>query len=327
MKLVVDLLGADLGYSEILNGVIDSLSKTKLNFVLVGPKDLSKKILIERNVDQSRFEFIDADEYISNDDNPAISIRRKKNSSTVLGLNYLNENADGFLSAGSTGALLAGGLFITKRIGDIKRATLVTPVPNISGTTTLLTDSGAVVDSTPEMLNQFAIMATIVSKKYLKNSNPKVYLLNIGEESEKGDKKSKESFDLLKNNSRINFMGNIEARDFLSGKADVVVADGFSGNVLLKSTEGSLFLLLNEFKSIIYKNIFSKIGGLLLKTGLKRLNSKFNYKKVGAAILLGVNKPIFKAHGNSNRVAIEYAIYQAEEFMNSNIVETIKEEL
>lgn len=326
MKLIIDLLGTDLGPEEVVHGVINTLDNTDINYILVGNEKVARKVIKERNANIDRFEFIDTDVYISNEDDPARSLRSKKNSSIVLGLNRLNEEGDGFISAGSTGALLAGGLFITKRIGDIKRASLMAPIPNGKGGVTLLADTGAVVDTKPEMLTQFATMASIVSNKFLDVENPKIYLLNIGLEEGKGDSRTKETYDLLKSNEKLNFMGNIEARDFLTGKADVIVADGFSGNILLKASEGALKFIFSEIKNAIMSSTKSKIGGALIKSSITGLKDKFDYKKIGAAMLVGVNKPLFKAHGNSDRQAIEYAIYQAGKFLKGNIIESIKKE-
>ncbi len=326
MKLIIDLLGTDLGPKEVVLGVIDSLKNTNLNFILVGPEKIARETIKEQNADINRFEFIDTNVYISNEEDPARTLRVKKDSSLVLGLNRLNEEGEGFLSGGSTGALLAGGLFITKRIGSIKRATLMAPIPNADGGITLLADTGAVVDTTPEMLLQFASLGSIVARDYLKKPNPKVYLLNVGTEEGKGDTRTKEAYKLIKENSNLNFAGNIEARDFLDGKADVIVADGFSGNVMLKATEGAYSFIFSELKSAITSSLKTKIGGALIKSSLTGFKDKYDYKKVGAAMLVGVNKPLFKAHGNSNRLAMEFAIYQAEKFLEGNIIESIKEE-
>lgn len=328
MKLIVDLMGSDLGPEEMMFGVCDSFNKSKLNYIIVGPEDTARRIAKERDVDLSRIEFIDTKEYITNEEDPVRSLRRKKDSSIVLGLNRLNDNdCDGLLSSGSTGALIAGGIFITKRIEGIERSTLATLLPNKKNKVTILVDSGAVVDSKPSMLNQFALMGSIVSEKYLNTKNPKVYLANIGAEDNKGDSLSKESFNLLKNNSKINFCGNIEPRDLLTGKADVIVADGFAGNMILKSTEGAASVLFSEIKQSIDSSFKAKIGALLLKSSLKDLKDKYDYRKVGAGVIIGNNKPLFKAHGSSNRVAIENAIYRAEEFISNSVNKHIKEML
>lgn len=327
MKLLIDLLGSDMGSTEIVKGVINSLDNTKFNFILVGPEIEARNVLKENNIRLDRFEFIDTDVYITNEEDPARSLRRKKDSSIVLGLNRLNEEGDGFLSAGSTGALLAGGIFITKRFTGVLRSTLATFIPNQKGKSTLLVDTGGVVDSKPEMLNQFATMAYITAQKYMNIEKPKVYLANVGVEKGKGDSLTKETYALLEENDKINFMGNIEARDFLTGKADIIVADGFAGNMMLKASEGAASVLFGEIKEQVQSSFRAKIGALILKPFLKKIKDKYDYKKVGAGIMLGLNKPIFKAHGSSDKEAIEHAIYRAEEFINSKINENLEGKL
>lgn len=327
MKLIIDILGNDNGPAEVVQGVIDSMENSESNFVLVGPKAIAERVIEERNADKARFEFIDTNEYISNEDDPARSIRRKKNSSIVLALNELNSNGDGFLTSGSTGALVAGGLFITKRIAKVQRAPLLTYIPNQKSTFTALVDSGAVIDTKASMLDEFATMGSVAVEKTFGIKNPKVYLLNIGVEEAKGDTRSKEAYEILKNNKNINFQGNIEARDFLSGKADVIVTDGFAGNIMLKTAEGTAKMLFSEIKDAIMSSGKSKIAGYMLKGQLKTLAEKYDYKKAGSACLLGVNKALFKAHGNSDKTAIEHAIYSAENFIKSNIIEDIKEKI
>lgn len=320
-------MGLDLGPEEMMRGIIDSMKNTKMNFVLCGPEKLARNMIKEANQDINRFEFIDTNEYITNKDDPARSIRRKKDSSLVLGLERLNIEGDGFLSAGSTGALVAGGIFITKRLNKVERSTLTAFIPNQKGKNTILVDTGAVVDSKPEMLAQFAVMGSVVAEKYFSVNNPKVFLANVGVEEGKGDMLSKEAYDLLKSNENINFCGNIEARDFLTGKADVIVADGFAGNMMLKSSEGAASVLFGEIKEAVNSSFIAKVGALMLKSSLKKIKDKYDYKKVGAAVLIGLNKPLFKAHGSSDRVAIENAIYRAEEYIGSDINKYIEERL
>ncbi|EHR33946.1 fatty acid/phospholipid synthesis protein PlsX [Helcococcus kunzii ATCC 51366] len=327
MKLIIDLMGLDLGPEEMMYGILNAAKNSKLDFVLSGPEELARKMVSESDVDINRFEFIDTNEYITNEDDPARSIRRKKNSSLVLGLDRLNEEGDGLLSAGSTGALVAGGIFVTRRLEKVERSTLTAFIPNQRGTNTILVDTGAVVDSKPEMLSQFAVMGSVLAEKYFSIDNPKVYLANVGVEEGKGDVLSKETFDLLKENDNINFCGNIEARDFLTGKADVIVADGFAGNMMLKSSEGAASVLFGEIKEVVNSSFLAKMGALLLKSSLKKIKDKYDYKKVGAAVLVGLRKPLFKAHGSSDRVAIEHAIYRAEEYIGSDINKYIEERL
>lgn len=326
MRIVIDLLGADLGAEEIVNGVVDSLDFSKSNFTLVGPKAVAEKVIEERKAPMDRFEFIDTEEFVRNEEDPVRALRRKKDASIVLGLNRLNEDGyDGIITCGSTGAFIAGGIFITKRTGTVERATLATVIPTLKGKS-ILVDSGAVVDAKPEMLEQFAVMGSIYSQKFLNIENPKVALLNVGVEEGKGDIRTKEAYDLLKKNTKINFAGNLEARDFLEGNVDVVVTDGFAGNVLLKSTEGTAKVLLTEIKNGIMSKLITKIGALLLKPVFGSIKKKFDYKEVGVAVLLGIRKPLFKAHGSSDRKAIMNGIKNAETFINNNINKYIEEE-
>lgn len=325
MKIIIDILGSDLGPAEIVEGVCDAFEKSSASFVLVGPKNIAQEIVNGRNIDKSRIEYVDTDEVISNEDDPARSIRRKKEASIVKGLNLLNEEGyDGIISAGSTGAMLAGGLFITKRIGNIDRAGLAAMVPTPKGTTILM-DTGAVMDSKPEMLEQFAVMASVYAKRVLDKPEPKLVLLNVGVEDGKGDMRSKETFKLLKENANLNFIGNMEARDFLSGQADIIITDGFAGNVMLKATEGAVKTMFSELKKGIMSSFLTKLGGLMLKPSLKGVAAKYDYKEVGAAVLLGVKKPLFKAHGSSDRRAIRSAIYTAEKFIKNDVIKNIEE--
>lgn len=326
MKIIIDTLGSDLGYEEVVQGVIEASKETTSNYVLVGPKDKIQSKINKANLSDARFEYIDTGLYITNEDEPVKAIRKKKDSSTVLGLNKLNEDGyDGFISAGSTGALLAGGLFITKRIGNVERAVITAALPTRKGPT-ILVDTGAVMDSTSEMQQQFAIMGSIYANKVLNRPNPKVYLLNVGQEEGKGDIRAKKTYNLLKETKHLNFCGNIEARDFISGLADVIVADGFAGNVGLKSIEGVASLLFKEIKDGAMTKLRYKLGAMLMKPVFKDIANMYDYKEVGAAMLLGIKKPVFKAHGSSNNVAIKNAIINAEKIIKTNIIDNIEEE-
>ena len=325
MKIIIDTLGSDLGYEEVVKGVIEASKVSQSTFVLVGPQDKIQEKIREANLDSNRFEYVDTNVFITNEDEPVKAIRKMKDSSTVLGLNKLNEEGyDGFISAGSTGALLAGGLFITKRIDNVERAVITAALPTRKGPT-ILVDTGAVMDSTSLMQQQFAIMGSIYANKVLNRPDPKVYLLNVGAEEGKGDMRAKKTYELLKETKHINFCGNIEARDFISGFADVIVADGFAGNVGLKSIEGVAGLLFKEIKEGAMTKLRYKIGALLMKPVFKDIASMYDYKEVGAAMLLGIKKPVFKAHGSSNEVAIKNAILNSEKIIKTKIIDDIEE--
>ncbi|WP_099203280.1 phosphate acyltransferase PlsX [Miniphocaeibacter massiliensis] len=327
MKILVDTLGADKGYEEITKGVIKSLENHKdLKVTLIGNKNNIENIIKEKLSDISRVDFIDTDDYIKNDEEPALAIRRKKDSSLYLGFKSLNdEEYDGLISCGSTGALLAGATLITKRLKNINRAALTIVFPSEKNPVVLL-DAGANMDCTPDLLEQFALMGNVYSSGVLKIDNPKVGLLSVGTEEGKGDKLRKETFELFKN-SDFNFFGNIEARDFLSGIADVVVTDGFSGNVLLKSTEGTAITIMSNLKKGIVSSFKAKLGALLLKGVLTDIKGMLDYNEYGAAPLLGVKKAVFKAHGSSNSRAIETGIDAMVKFIENDIINKIESKL
>lgn len=327
MKIVIDALGSDKGYEMIASGLAMAMKKDDtFKAVLVGPENKIKEILKEEKVDFSRLEFIDTDVYIENEDEPVRALRKKKNSTTVLGLNYINnEGADGFISAGSTGALLAGSLFITKRINNVERAFLAAILPNGSKGM-VLADTGANMDTSAQILYQFAQMASIYSERFLKISNPRLGLLNVGVEAGKGNKLSKETYNLLQA-SKLNFIGNIEAREVLNNACDILITDGFAGNVLLKSVEGTASTLIREIKSSIMSSFKTKIGGVLIKPAMKEVLAKYNSKEYGGAALLGVKVPIYKAHGNSDAGNFRNAILEFIDLINSKVVEEIKLEL
>ncbi len=268
MKLLIDTLGADKGYEVIVRGTLNNMLKNEIEVVFIGEEEKIKKIVENTQVDKNRIGYINTSEYIENTEEPTLAIRRKKEASIPLGLRNLNEDEfDGFLSCGSTGALLAGATLITKRLPNISRAALTVVIPTLKGASVLL-DGGANMDCPPDMLRQFALMGSAYAKGVLEKNNPKVALLNVGTEEGKGDALRKETFKLLKE-CPINFVGNMEARDLLYGEQDVIVADGFSGNVALKATEGAAMVILNSLKDGILSSLKSKIGGLLIKDSLK----------------------------------------------------------
>ncbi len=323
MKIIVDGMGGDNAPVEIVKGAIDALNEYGIDLLIVGNKDKINEELSKYSYSKDRVEVLDADDIISNDDDPALAIRRKKNSSLVVGLNALSDGkGDGFVSAGSTGALLAGGMLIVKRIKGIDRAALTSVYPTSNGLA-LLVDAGANTDSKAEYLQQFALMGSIYMEKVMNIENPKVGLANIGVEEGKGNELAKEAYNLLKN-SNINFIGNIEGRTIPLGEADVIVADGFVGNIILKVTEGVAIFLFKELKDIFYADTKSKLGALLLKPGLKELKSKTDYAEYGGAPLLGTKRPIIKAHGSSNAYAFKNAINQAIKFIEKDVIQTIE---
>ncbi len=326
MKIIVDCMGGDKAPVDIVKGSIDALKEYGIDLILVGREELINNELNKYDYPKEKVEVLHAEEVISNDDDPALAIRRKKNSSMVLGLKALSEGrADGFVSAGSTGALLAGGLFIVKRIEGIDRAALSSVYPTTKGLS-LLVDAGANIDSKAEYLQQFALMGSIYMEKVMGITSPKVGLANVGTEVGKGNQLAKEAYDLI-NDLDINFIGNIEGRAMPLGEADVIVADGFVGNMILKVTEGVAISLFKELKEVFMSNSKTKLGALLVKSDLKSLMSKTDYTEYGGAPLLGTKKPIIKAHGSSNAYAIKNAINQCLMFIENDVIKTIEENI
>jgi len=326
MKIIVDGMGGDKGYKEVVKGCVDATKQLDVGIVIVGQEEKIKEELSKHEYSQNRIEILNAEEVIFNDEEPALAIRRKKNSSIVVGLKALSENrGDGFVSAGSTGALLAGGLFIVKRIEGIERAAIATVYPTLKGVS-LLIDAGANVDCKPEYLLQFAIMGSIYCEKVLGKISPKVGLVNIGTEEGKGNSLVKEAYKLIKE-SNLNFIGNIEARDIPNGVADVIVSDGFAGNIILKLTEGMAMSIFSRLKEEINKSYKSKIGALMLKHQLKSFVKLMDYREYGGAPLLGLKKPVVKAHGSSDSLAITNAIKQVKNFIDNGVINLIEEDI
>ncbi|NLJ78964.1 MAG: phosphate acyltransferase PlsX [Tissierellia bacterium] len=322
MRIIVDGMGGDRGPGEIVRGCVDAIGEQDVNIIIAGKRDILEGELLKYNFPRERIDIIDADEVISNDEEPTLAIRRKKNSSMVMGMKALAEGTgDGFLSAGSTGALLAGGLFIVKRIKGIERAALTTVYPTTEGVSLLL-DAGANIDCKPQYLGQFAIMGSIYSEKVLGVKNPRVGLANIGTEEGKGNALTKESYNLI-GDLDINFAGNVEARDLPNGVVDVIVCDGFVGNIILKLTEGMAISIFSLLKDEFSSSLRSKVGALILKQQLRGLKGKLDYREYGGAPLLGVRRPVFKAHGSSDALAIKNAIRQMKAFIDGNVIDII----
>lgn len=322
MKIIYDAMGGDYAPLEIVKGAV--LAKKELNIepIFSGNREAIEKVLNDLNEKVEEYEILDANTIIENDEEPVVALRRKKDSSLVVGLNYLAENnGDGLISAGSTGALLAGGLFIIKRIDGVERTPIATLIPTKSKPF-LLVDTGANVDTSPELLNQFAIMGSIYSEKTLDNERPRVGLLNIGKEEGKGSNLYKKAYSLLAENKYINFIGNVEAREIPYGVVDVVIADGFDGNIFLKTYEGTASMIMDLFKENL-ATIEDKQTAGALKELLYKTFAHFQYSNLGGAPLLGLNKPVFKAHGISDAQAILGASIQLKNFVENEVIETM----
>lgn len=326
MKIIVDLLGSDKGAETIFKGVIETSKLIKdLAFVVIGPKEIIDKIDIDDDL-KNRLEIIDTKEYILNTEEPTFAVRKKKDASIVLGMKYLDKgNADGLISFGSTGAVLVSGLLIAKRMDNVERPALTITLPTNKDKMILL-DLGANIECTVEILKQFAIMGNIYAKETLNKENPSVALLNIGSENGKGTKILKETYSILENED-MNFIGNIESRDIFNGDVDVVVCDGFHGNILLKTIEGSVKFILDNMKKTLMSSTIGKIGGLLIKSPMKKLKKTLDYKEYGACPMLGLKRVVFKGHGSSDEKAVVSGIVSMVDYIRKDINSKIEKEI
>lgn len=326
MKIIVDLLGSDKGAETIFKGVIETSKLIKdLAFVVIGPKEIIDKIDIDDDL-KNRLEIIDTKEYILNTEEPTFAVRKKKDASIVLGMKYLDKgNADGLISFGSTGAVLVSGLLIVKRMENVERPALTITLPTNEDKMILL-DIGANIECTVEILKQFAIMGNIYAKETLNKENPMVALLNIGSENGKGTKILKETYSILESED-MNFIGNIESRDIFNGDVDVVVCDGFHGNILLKTIEGSVKFILDNMKKTLMSSTIGKIGGLLIKSPMKKLKKTLDYKEYGACPMLGLKRVVFKGHGSSDEKAVVSGIVSMVDYIRKDINSKIEKEI
>ncbi len=328
MKVVVDAHGGDNAPLEIIKGSIMALQEHKnLEILLVGQKDNLQKIIKEHNLNTNGIEILDAPDIITMEDDPTAVLKEKKDCSMAVAFKALKEGtADAFVSAGNSGAVLVGATLLVKRIKGIKRAALGAVMPSVTGPYIML-DCGANVECKPEYLDQFAMMGSIYMKSCLKVKNPRVALLNNGAEACKGTELHQQAYQLMAENKSINFLGNIEGRDVPLGGSDVVVADGFSGNIALKISEGWGKMISASLKDMFTKSLLTKIGALFLMQQIKSFKKSMDYKEYGGAPLLGIQKPVIKAHGSSDAKAIKNAIRQAITFAESNMIQEIEHNL
>ncbi len=327
MKIFVDAMGGDYAPEAPCAGVIEALRKyPDLEVTLAGVLSEIEPYLKDCDDVRSRITLLDAPEIITNHESPVMGVRSKTNSATVKGmLAVRNGEADGFVSAGSTGAVLAGGMFRLGRIPGIERPALAPLMPNGKGHF-LLIDCGANVDCKPDYLVQFGLMGHAYMKGVMGMENPRVGLINIGAEAEKGNELVKATYPLMEQAS-YNFVGNVEARDITADVADVLVADGFSGNLVLKFMEGVAGTLMGIIKNEMMADFRGKLGGLIAKPAFRRVKKVMDYSEVGGAPLLGVQGAVVKAHGSSNGHAFACAIGQVIKMVNGKVVDTIKDGL
>ncbi|SES66621.1 phosphate:acyl-[acyl carrier protein] acyltransferase [Natronincola peptidivorans] len=326
MRIVLDAMGGDHGPAVTVPGAIEAVKAYCIKVTLTGDKNLIQSELNKYDYPEEYIEIIHCSEEITNEDKPVAAIRRKKDSSMVVGLRLVKENkADAFISAGNTGALLAGGLFVLGRIKGIDRPALAPVFPTTTGGAVLI-DGGANSDCKPRNFLEFGLMGNIYASKILKVHNPKVCTVNIGIEEGKGNDVTKEAYKLCQK-SDFNFIGNVEARDIPSGYADVIVCDGFTGNIILKLTEGIAATIFQNLKEEFTKNSLRKLAAGILKPGLRDFKKRFDYTEYGGAPFLGVQGNLIKAHGSSNAKAIKNAIRQAKAFVENKVVEEIMKEI
>lgn len=326
MRILIDGMGGDYAPEEIVKGAVKAASEISETVVILGPEDEIRKQLKANRWKGENIEIVNATEVISNEEFPAMAVRKKKDSTIVKGMNMLKDSeGDVFISGGSTGALLAGGLFALGRIKGIKRPAIAAWFPRAGKEgVTLLLDCGASVEAKPEYLYQYGIMGSIFVRGITGNEDPVVRLLNIGAEEGKGDDLHKAAFSLLKE-ADINFQGNIEARDVIFGETDVVVTDGFSGNVYLKSSEGMSLAIMREFKRKLTEGIVAKAGAMLAYSKIKEIKEVFDYSDAGGAPILGLKGSVLKIHGNSKATEVYYAIHRAVDYVDNNITGMITE--
>lgn len=325
MKILVDVMGGDLAPLETVKGVCDAAKEYPAEYIIIGDRDQIEKIAQEQHLDLSSFEIVHTTEVMTMEDDP-LSIRRaKKESSMAVGLRMLaNGEGDAFVSTGNTGALFAGATLLVKRIRGIQRAALATILPGQNPV--MLLDCGANVVVEPEYLEQFALMGSIYMKKMFSVESPRVALLNNGSESCKGTPMHVDAYQRLSRLEGINFIGNMEANRFVFDTCDVLVTDGFTGNILLKSVEGIGKMMFGSIKSALKSSFGAKIGALLVKKPLRGMKKQLDPNEYGGAPLLGIAHPVIKAHGSSNAKAFKNAIRQAIQYAQSGMIEEITKE-
>ena len=318
MKIILDAMGGDHAPEAAVLGAVEAAKAYGTKITLVGRGEEILDVLRKAGIQDlpSGIEISNADDVVDMHDDPASVIHKRKNSSMVMGLKMLADgNGDAFVSAGSTGALLTGATLIVKRVKGIRRAAMGPAMPNKAGGKTVILDCGANAECTPEFLLQFGLVGSLHAKKTYGIENPRVGLLNIGTEDSKGTPLQKQVYGLLKeagDRGVINFVGNVEARDVPLGAVDVVVCDGFAGNVLLKSIEGTAMFMGSLMSKMFKKNLLSKLAALLVMKDIKAFKKLLDYREIGGTEFLGIRKPVIKAHGSSDMVAFRNALRQAE---------------
>ncbi len=333
MRVILDAMGGDNAPMAPVMGAVQAAKDFGAEITLVGRGEAILEVLRSNGIETLPvgIEIANADDVVDMHDDPARVIRQKPNSSMVKGLKMLSDGqGDAFISAGSTGPLLTGATLLVKRVKGIRRAAMGPAMPNKAGGKTIILDCGANAECTPEFLLQFGLVGSLYARKNMGVENPKVGLLNIGTEDTKGTPLQKEAYALLKDaadKGLINFVGNVEGRDVPMGAVDVVVCDGFAGNVLLKSIEGTAMFMGSLMSKMFKKNLLSKLAALLVMKDIKAFKKLLDYREIGGTPFLGIRKPVIKAHGSSDVLAFRNAVHQAMEAANSDITAELEQML
>lgn len=325
MKIIVDAFGGDNAPAEILKGCELAVNDhSDLELIVTGPEKRIKKAAQENNIDISRLTVAHCDEILTMDDHAGDVLKKKKNCSMAVGLQMLADGkADAFLSAGNSGALITGATLIVKRIKGIKRPAFSPIIPKEEGVL-MLVDGGANAECKPEMLRQFAVMGSVYMDKVMKIKNPRVGLANVGTEEHKGDTLRLETFELLKE-TPVNFVGNVEGRDIPMDGCDVLVTDGFTGNLILKTYEGVAAALMRKIKDVFSKSLKNKLAAAVVLKDMKELKKSLDHNEYGGAPILGAAKPVFKVHGSAKAVTVRNAITLTMEYVETNVIAQIAE--
>ena len=333
MKIIIDAMGGDNAPQAPVLGALQAVKTFGAQITLVGRGEEILNVMKANAIDDlpEGVEIANADDVVDMHDDPASIIHKRKNSSMVIGLRMLAEGqGDAFISAGSTGALLTGATLLVKRVKGIRRAAMGPSMPNKAGGKTVILDCGANAECTPEFLLQFGLVGSLYANANLGIENPKVGLLNIGAEDSKGTPLQREAYVLLQDaadRGLLNFVGNVEARDVPLGAVDVVVCDGFSGNVLLKSIEGTAMFMGSVVGKMFRKNLLTKLGALCCKSGIQNMKKLLDYREIGGTQFLGIRKPVIKAHGSSDALAFRNAVKQAMDAANSDFSQELEQRL
>ena len=325
MKIIVDAFGGDNAPLEIIKGAIDAKKEYNVDILFTGSEATIRKVAAENEISLDGVEIFHAPDVFTNNDQPtAIRTKAKANTSLAAGFRLLKEGqGDAFLSAGNSGAIGAGSMFIVKRIKGIKRVAFAPVIPNMNGKFMLI-DSGINTDVRPKVLQQFAIMGSAYMNKVVGIENPRVGLANVGTEEHKGDELRQDTYKLLQK-TPVNFIGNVEGRDIPLDGADVIVCDGFTGNMIIKTYEGVAMALLGKIKGIFKKNLKTKLAAAMVLKDMKEFKASMDLDEFGGTAVLGCSKPVFKAHGNANAKTIKNAIRVCMDYVSSDIISTVTE--